>query len=91
MKVIVQNGSTVFRKGAILEVLYIDVEHCGTYKPERSIGKLMDEDDEEELAEIEEQHPFKERQIVRTWFLVATPKNKKFEWIDSARVRYHGK
>jgi len=70
------------------KVLAIDVEHHGIIERKKEIKLTpseeyyMDDDDVEYYDELEESIPIERVSMSNTFFLVASPKTGKFEWID---------
>jgi len=88
VKVKIAKGSKLFPLGSIVQVFDVDVKHLGFTEPTREFkkGAYIDEDDEAALDELNEKEPLEPEEIVETLFLVASPKNGKFYWINSAKT-----
>jgi DNA polymerase len=82
MEVKVTN-SEWFLKDKFYPVYKIDVEHLGQIKPDPNVTYIHeDEDDEQYKMEMEDKQPVQPVDVVRTWFLLNSPIDGKFHWID---------
>ena len=86
-------GSTQFPTGSVCAVYKIDREILGVRQRKHEYTeeeqKHMDVDDYEYLDELDEKEPLAPEQLVITYFLVASPKNGKFYWVDASRTIYY--